>query len=268
MSARRGELTIDELAARVGMTVRNVRAYATRGLLAAPRLVGRKGYYNDEHVARLALVRDLLERGYTLNAVEKALGDNPQVPETHALDLLTLLTRPIGGAVEPEDITVTALAELAGIEHDPAFVEALAGRGLLAPIEGSDGERVRLLRPALVRAGAQAMRMGLGKERVLVLFDDATTHLGTTAESFVGAFRDDVWRSFLDEGMPEERWGELVTSIETLLSVVSQAVLASFRYELAQVIERVVTEELGTLTGEQAEQLFGDSGPQKRPASE
>lgn len=77
-----------------------------------------------------------------------------------------------------------------------------------------------------------------------------------------------MWRSFLDEGMPEERWGELVTSIETLLSVVSQAVLASFRYELAQVIERVVTEELGTLTGEQAEQLFGDSGPQKRPASE
>lgn len=255
MSGRDGELTIDELAARVGMTVRNVRAYATRGLLAAPRLVGRKGYYNDEHVSRLALVRDLLERGYTLNAVEKALTENPQVPETHALDLLTLLTRPIGGAIEPEDITVEALSELAGIEHDPAFVQSLVDRGLL---RWNDDGRVRMLRPALVRAGAQAMRAGLGKDRVLSLFAEANEQLGQMAESYVAAFRDDVWRGFLHDGMPEDRWEELVSSIEALLTIVSQAVLASFRFELARVIERVVTEELGTLTGEQAVALFGD----------
>ncbi|MDT9594168.1 MerR family transcriptional regulator [Nocardioides zeae] len=259
MSARRGELTIDELAARVGMTVRNVRAYATRGLLAAPRLVGRKGYYNEEHVARLALVRDLLERGYTLTAVEKALVDNPDVPETHALDLLTLLTRPIGGAIEAEEISVGALSELAGIDHDPEFVERLVERKLLARV---DDETVRMLRPALVRAGAQAMRMGLAQHRVLDLFDQAEDRLGAMATSYVEAFRDDVWRDFISAGMPEERWEELVRSIEALLSIVSQAVLASFRWELAQVIQRVVGEELGALTGEQARMLFGDQPDQ------
>ncbi|MDQ1104842.1 DNA-binding transcriptional MerR regulator [Nocardioides zeae] len=257
MSGRRGEMTIDELAARVGMTVRNVRAYATRGLIAAPRLIGRKGYYNEDHAARLSLVRDLLDRGYTLNAVEKALAENPQVPESHALDLLTLLTRPIGGAVEPEESSVQALAELAGIEHDEDFVAALADRGLLVRV---DPDTVRMLRPALVRAGAQAMRMGLGKERVLDLFDQAAAQLGHMAEAYVGAFRDDVWQRFLDEGMPEDQWPVLVSSIEALLPVVSQAVLASFRYELARSIEKVLAAELGQLTGEQAQRLFGEGG--------
>lgn len=255
MSARTGELTIDELAAQVGMTVRNVRAYATRGLIAAPRLVGRKGYYNEEHVARLALVRDLLDRGYTLNAVEKALAENPEVPDTHALDLLALLTRPIGGAIDAEEMSLAALAELADVEHDQDFVDALVARGLLEQID--DGT-VRLLRPALVRAGAHAMRVGLEKAQVLDLFDQAQSQLGSMAQSFVGAFRVGVWSPFLAEGMPEERWGDLVSGIETLLSILSQAVLATFRFELAQVIEKVVAEELGNLTGEQALQLFGD----------
>src|SRR5688572_29997289 len=50
-----GEFTVDQLAAKVGMTVRNVRAYAGRGLIPPPRLVGRTGYYGADHVARLTL---------------------------------------------------------------------------------------------------------------------------------------------------------------------------------------------------------------------
>jgi hypothetical protein len=38
------ELTVDELASRVGVTVRNLRAYSARGLLPPPRMVGRTGY--------------------------------------------------------------------------------------------------------------------------------------------------------------------------------------------------------------------------------
>lgn len=39
------ELTIDQLAAAVGLTVRTVRSYTTRGLLPPPRLRGRTGLY-------------------------------------------------------------------------------------------------------------------------------------------------------------------------------------------------------------------------------
>ena len=50
------EFLIDGLAAHVGMTVRNVRAYAGRGILPPPRLEGRTGYYGREHVQRLGRI--------------------------------------------------------------------------------------------------------------------------------------------------------------------------------------------------------------------
>ncbi|MFN8162573.1 MAG: MerR family transcriptional regulator [Solirubrobacterales bacterium] len=46
-----GKMTIGELARRTGMTIRNIRAHQTRGLLPPPEVHGRTGYYNEEHVA-------------------------------------------------------------------------------------------------------------------------------------------------------------------------------------------------------------------------
>src|SRR3954447_4702107 len=60
--ARSGdEFTIDELAARTGMTVRTVRFYATEGLLPAPERRGRVAYYGAPHRMRLELIRTLQE---------------------------------------------------------------------------------------------------------------------------------------------------------------------------------------------------------------
>ncbi len=39
------ELTIDELARETGMTVRNIRAHQSRGLLPPPEVRARTGYY-------------------------------------------------------------------------------------------------------------------------------------------------------------------------------------------------------------------------------
>ena len=57
------EFTIDELAARTGMTVRTVRFYATEGLLPAPQRRGRVAYYNARHRMRLDLIRTLQDHG-------------------------------------------------------------------------------------------------------------------------------------------------------------------------------------------------------------
>src|SRR5229473_2092882 len=55
----RNELTIEQLAGAVGMSVRNIRNHHTRGLLPAPEVRARVGYYNADHVARLRLILDL-----------------------------------------------------------------------------------------------------------------------------------------------------------------------------------------------------------------
>ena len=68
-------LTLDELADRVGMSVRNIRFYTTRGLVPPPLRRGRSGYYTADHVARLELVRELQAHGFTLAAIEKYVAD-------------------------------------------------------------------------------------------------------------------------------------------------------------------------------------------------
>ena len=74
MSERRaGELTIDELARDTGMTVRNIRAHQSRGLLPPPDVRARTGYYGPEHATRLRLIQDLQAEGFNLKAIERLI---------------------------------------------------------------------------------------------------------------------------------------------------------------------------------------------------
>src|SRR5215467_7263554 len=68
-----GEYRIDELARLAATTVRNVRVYQDRGLLAPPRRDGRVGIYTDAHLARLRLIGRLLRRGYTFAIIGEML---------------------------------------------------------------------------------------------------------------------------------------------------------------------------------------------------
>src|SRR5512139_1756481 len=116
------QMTIDQLAASVNMTVRNVRAYAGRGLIPPPRLVGRTGYYGRDHIARLTLVRELLDKGYTLAAVERMMGELPD--GAMALGVFETLVNPWTPS-EPEELDEFQLAERAGVPHDPAVIEQI-----------------------------------------------------------------------------------------------------------------------------------------------
>ncbi len=243
----RADLTVDQLAAAVGMTVRNVRAYASRGLLAPPRLVGRTGYYGPEHVNRLRLIRDLLERGYTLAAIEQTLERNPQLSEAHMLDLMNTLAHPLGRPEEPEDIEETLLTHLARVEHDPEFVQSLIDVGLLERVGPST---LRMHRPVLVRAGIQALALGMERDSVLALWAHISERLHEVARAAVQTYRDEIWRPFSEAGLPEDEWPRMLSSIESILPVVSQAVLAIFRDELSSVVEEVMGEEIAALGGE------------------
>ncbi|MEU3877403.1 MerR family transcriptional regulator, partial [Streptomyces sp. NPDC029704] len=58
--AAESHLTVDELAARAGVTVRTVRFYSARGLLPPPEIGPRRvGRYGFAHLSRLALIEEL-----------------------------------------------------------------------------------------------------------------------------------------------------------------------------------------------------------------
>src|SRR5437763_10976097 len=72
-NGNRASMTIDELAQRTGMTVRNIRAHQSRGLVPPPVLRGRTGYYGPEHVTRIELIRELQGEGVNLEGIRRLL---------------------------------------------------------------------------------------------------------------------------------------------------------------------------------------------------
>src|SRR5206468_3011098 len=101
-------MTIDELAQRAGMTVRNIRAHQSRGLLPPPEVRGRTGYYGSEHVARIELIRELQGEGFNLESIRRLLGEQGSGAEL--LRFTRVLREPfedeepqIGEAAEPEE---------------------------------------------------------------------------------------------------------------------------------------------------------------------
>jgi len=239
------EFTVDELAAKAGMTVRNVRAYASRGLIAPPRLEGRTGYYSREHLQRLQLIRGLIDRGYTLSAVERTLLSSPHASAGPTLDLLRLLDEPQRGGAEPEVMSRDALAALAGVPRDDALIVAL---GEFELVEWLDDETVRLLQPTVVRAGAAAVALGLDAKTVVSLFPLLSGNLRMIADAFVSGVATEIFEPFRAAGMPEEDWPAILQAIERLLPVASQVVLAIFRRQLAEAIDSEIGEQLSQRT--------------------
>lgn len=235
------ELTIDELARMVGMTVRNVRAYASRGLMPPPRLVGRTGYYGEEHVARLTLVRELLAEGYTLAAVERIVGSG--IPAgANALAVLSALRTPFR-AEEPEVVDRETLAARAGGRDDIAL-DRLEQLGIVQRLEG---DRVQVLQPALFAAGLQVIRLGLPTHDVLEIYESLRTQVREVADVFVGLFMGSVWRRFVEAGMPDDQLAEVQSVVERLHPAAVQTLLAVFRGQMAEAVDEAIGAELARL---------------------
>src|SRR5436309_15835540 len=71
------DLTIEQLAAGSGMTVRNIRSHRARGLLPAPEVRDRVGYYGPEHLTRLRMIQELQAEGFNLKGIEHLLEQSP-----------------------------------------------------------------------------------------------------------------------------------------------------------------------------------------------
>src|SRR3954464_16091591 len=125
------QLTIDELARRTGMTVRNLRAHQSRGLLPPPEVRGRTGYYGPDHLTRVELIKELQTEGFNLEAIRRLLeGTNGSSEE------VLRFTRAVRQPFEDEQseiVTVEELAEQFGAE-DPGLLERAEKLGLLRPL--------------------------------------------------------------------------------------------------------------------------------------
>lgn len=232
-------MSIEALAQAAGMTVRNVRNYQTKGLLPPPKLEGRKGFYLEEHLARLQLIREMQLSGFNLAAI-KALLD--RVPEGAGSEALRLERSLLSPWIEEESEVVSAsdLAERFGTP-DPDLLERAERAGILRVLQ--DGN-VELTSPTLVRAGEQVMELGVPLEEVVEVTEEMVAASDRVAAVFTELFLKNIWRPFVDEGRPAERWPEIRAALERLRPIASDALLATFKVRMAQAVEEAFGTEL------------------------
>lgn len=199
-SATVDTLSVEQLASRVGMTVRTVRFYAGRGLIPAPRREGRNGYYGQDHIARLELVRELQAHGFTLSAIEGYLERIPAdaTPEDVAMHR-TLLAPWMPDL--PETINRDELNTRSGRELNDDDIELLVAIGVVEPTPTDDVFNVA---PAHLAVGVQLLDLGLPKEAALSAQRIFTEHGRALAEELTEVFRKQVWPHLRDSNQPPE----------------------------------------------------------------
>ena len=233
------DMTIDELARASGMTVRNIRAHQSRGLLPAPEVRARTGFYGPDHVRRLQLIQELQGKGYNLAAIKHLL----ERSDTSAQDLLrfadTLLAP--AGAEQPEVVELAELRERFGAGDDRKPLERAVRLGLVVPL-GED--RYEIPSPTVLRAGEQLLALGVPLDKALDIAERLTKHADEVSRTFVKLFLDQVWKPFDDAGRPEDGWPQVRDTLGDLRPLVGDAFVAVFQQRMSRGVERAFGREL------------------------
>ncbi|GAB2712851.1 MerR family transcriptional regulator [Streptomyces bullii] len=229
-------LTIDELAARAGITVRTVRFYGTRGLLPPPVIGPRRvGHYGREHLARLALIEELQHQGMTLAAIERYLRQLP--PDLSARDLA--IHRAVVASWAPDTVETLTREELqrrAGRPLDDDEVERLAAMDVVRP--GTDsgtstGTGTYDVDLGLLRLGVRLLDVPLSQESILAARTVLIEHSRAAAHELSQLLRDEV----------AQRDARDVKSLSAHMHpLVVQALLTTFQRSLKEELGEWLTE--------------------------
>ena len=194
------EMRIDALAVAAGVTSRTIRDYQARGLLPPPRLEGRTGWYSREHLARLELIADLQERGFSLAAVKATLDAWAQGNDLQGLlDLEQLLLAPWG---EPEhqvrEMPVTELLERFQFLDDlPAAIQKAVDSGLLEPRE----DRFLAPAPVILEGAEELLRLGMDLDDLLDMLAETQADAERIARRYVERIAPSIIAQLDEQGV-------------------------------------------------------------------
>lgn len=234
------ELTIDELAARAGVTVRTVRFYSSRGLIPPPRLRGRLGLYGADHLARLDLIRELQTLGFTLSAIERHLESIPDDATPEDLALQRALLAP-WTSDQTEDLSRNELNQRAGRHLDDDLVEQLVSLGVLERT-GDEPDQVRLPNTAMLGVGLQILDLGLPLEMLLQAKGIVDRHTTEIAVELRELFAANVLRPYVERGRPEQERERVREATDQLRPLTIQVLVNGFQNAVNNVIREHVRE--------------------------
>lgn len=231
------DLTIDELAQRSGMTGRNIRQWQTYGLIPPPERRGRVGIYSEDHLARINRIKELRAQGFPLDLIRRVLDSPGMEAEADVRHLAA-------GALAP-------FANAERIKLSRAELDARLGDGTIGHLQeaglaesAGDGDAY-LVDAAILSYLGQVVATGVPASAFASTLAKAHGHHRAIAALLTESARDEVWRPFIEAGMPSGRWHELAETVDRLREVG----IAAQSYVFARALDEVLT---GVLVAEAA----------------
>jgi DNA-binding transcriptional MerR regulator len=226
------EFRIDELARRAEVTSTTVRLYQSKGLLPAPRLAGRTGWYDESHLSRLRLIARLQAQGHSLSGIANLLD---QWERGRGLDAVIGLEAELDSLLGDAHATTIDAADLLGRfpaeAMTPELMQRAARLGLVEPTEEG---KVRVADRRFLDAGSTLAHLGVPLDVILDEWDVLVGHMDEIAARFITLFEDhlapDDWRSDLDTD--EAR--ALARTLARLQSTARQVLVAALDASVAR----------------------------------
>jgi DNA-binding transcriptional MerR regulator len=261
----KGEMTIHALAERTGMTVRNIRAHQTRGLLPPPTVRGRTGYYDEDHVARIELIRQLQADGLNLEAIRRVLAAGNGAA-TEIVDL----TRALRAPFEEEVPEIVELGELAS--HWGEAIEAGRGPELLRRAERLGVLRtlpegkIELISPRMMQAAVALADLGFSPDAVFAAAEKLRRKADGIAAIFAELFIEEVWNPFDRAGRPEGDWPKVREALDRTRPLGADVLMGAFQIAMAEATEEATRRTIQKVVSRGSKSRTGGKMPPRKRA--
>ena len=203
------EYRIEELARAAGVAVDTIRFYQGKGLLAPPRRQGRVTWYSEAHLERLARIRSLQQRGFTLTVIRRFLeGELESSDEA----LVAAITHPAA----PESLSLDELSARSGVAAP--LLRSLESAGLLVPVADGADARYPAADLEAIAAGLQLLEAGVPLGELMELGREHAAAIEQTSRRAVDLFDRHVRERIQAEGRdPSAAERELLDLFNKLL---------------------------------------------------
>lgn len=225
------ELTVDELAAAAGIPVRRIRFYAGKKLLPPPRLDGRTGLYGESHLARLRLIAELQDAGYTLAAIEEFLSTVPADADAEAVALVGTLAAPTSTG----PALVLSRADLAAhLDRvvDDALLDDLADAALLTVA----GEDELHMTQSQLEFALRILDTGAPLDALIEASVLVRRHARALAEDLQAVFQQRIIGALGDDGTAEEDRTRVREVARALRPLTIQAIVSAYQDSLDEIV--------------------------------
>ncbi|WP_042434795.1 MerR family transcriptional regulator [Streptacidiphilus anmyonensis] len=234
------EYRTEELARAAGIPVRTLRFYRERRLLPPPRREGRIAFYSEDHLARLRVIADLLERGHTLGGIAELLAaweSGQDVAELLGLEAA------IGAPWSQETETAVTAEELAATFPGQVDADSLAASVELGYLRQEGDHFVHVSR-RLLDASAELVAEGVPLAAVLATARGVRASADALADQFVELIVDQLLPD-LDEPLPPGEPARLAEALARLRDVARTVVDVEFALAMDRRVQREV-KRIGT----------------------